>query len=380
MFWTIYSSRIRRSVRAREMLIWTWIFPILLSTLFYFAFSNLDADMQFSPAKAAVIQNTTYTQQTPFRQTLESVSEAGDDQLIDLTVVATVQQADELLKKGEIAGYITPGATPKLTVKENGFDQSVLKSFLDTYQQQASAILHILETDPGALREGVLQNAGNGAYTQSVNLAGSQSVESIPYYFALMALISLYGGFQGLETVSHLQANLSPLGARQSVAPVKKFKMILYDSLGGLTVHFASMLVVLLYITLLLGKNFSRNLLYFIPICLLGGLVGFAMGAMVSAMNKRSDKFKSGLIVTVSLICSFLAGLMVQGINYTVASSAPVVAWINPAARIADAFYRIYFYGASPMFFLDLTVLAAMAFAFFGVAALFLRRQKYESI
>ena len=59
---------------------------------------------------------------------------------------------------------------------------------------------------------------------------------------------------------------------------------------------------------------------------------------------------------------------------------APAAAWLNPAARIVDAFYCLYYYDTYECFFADLAVLAAMSVFFFAVAGAALRRRSYESI
>ena len=42
MFINIFGKRIKAALRNWSTLIWTWIFPIMLATLFFFAFSALD--------------------------------------------------------------------------------------------------------------------------------------------------------------------------------------------------------------------------------------------------------------------------------------------------------------------------------------------------
>ena len=94
-----------------------------------------------------------------------------------------------------------------------------------------------------------------------------------------------------------------------------------------------------------------------------GSLVGVSLGALLSAATRLSPITKTGLLVSLSMVCCFLAGLMMEGISYQVAQNAPAVAWLNPAARIADAFYCLYYFDTYHRFFLDIGVLLAMAAA-----------------
>lgn len=378
MFANIYKTRLLCSVRSADVLIWTWIFPFMLATLFHFAFANLDTANTFQPIHTAVISNDAYGADGTFRTVLETLSADGADQMLELTVVSSEQETDDLLRDGEIAGYITPGEDLKLTVRESGLEQSILQNLLDTYGQRAAAIGDILTRDPGAAA-GLLQ-AGQDSYTQSPMDGGQERNSAMPYFFALIGMVCLYACFQGLTTVTNIQANLSRLGARVSLAPVSKIKLIVYDSLGGLTVHYISCALVALYICLLTGIDLLHDFPLILAVCLAGSLVGYALGTAVGAVGRMKENMKSGILIVVSITLSFMAGLMVEGINYAIQRYAPVLGWINPAARVADALYRLYYYDTYGLYLLDLTILIAMAAALFLISAILLRRRKYESI
>lgn len=374
MFANIYKHRLLCSVRSLDVLVWTWIFPFMLATLFHFAFANLDASDTFQPIRTAVIHNTSYAQNVPFRDALESLAAGGEHQMIDLTVVSSEQEADDLLKSAAVVGYITPGDPPKLTVRESGLEQSILQSFLDAYQQQYDAIDNIAAKRPDAA---VLFQEIQGQYTQESDQTRNSAA---PYFFAMIGMVCLYACFQGLVTVVNMQANLSRLGARVSLAPVSKIKMIFYDSLAGLTVHYLSCSLVVLYICMLMKIDMLHDLPLILIVCLAGSLVGYALGTAVGAIGRMKESVKSGILIVFSLTMSFMAGLMVEGINYQIQTHAPLLSWINPAARVADAFYRIYYYDTYGLYLIDLAILVAMAAALFLVSAILLRRRKYESI
>ena len=151
MFANIYVGRLKCGLRDKDTVFWTWIFPILLATLFYFSFARLDTAITFSPVPAAVVTDSAYQEAETFRQVLEEVSREGESQMLSLTCVNTVEEADQLLDSGKIDGYILVETAPKLVVKNDGLNQTILKSFLDQYQQTVSSMGHILEQNPQAL-------------------------------------------------------------------------------------------------------------------------------------------------------------------------------------------------------------------------------------
>lgn len=381
MFINGFITRIKCAFRDREMIFWTLLFPLLLATLFYFCFSNLDSADAFSPVKTAVVADQAYRQDARFQAVLEEVSQEGENQLLELSQVAAREKADELLENGQVDGYLTvEKGEPKLTVKSDGLNQTILKSFLDQYLQMSATLNHITELNPQGVPQGILSEFMGREFTHEISLSQAKPSLQLPYFYALIAMVCLYGSFQGLTSAFYLQANLSPLGARRSMAPRKKLAMISADMLGSLAVHLFAMLVLLGYLLLVLRLDFGNQIGYLLLTILVGSLVGISLGALVGAALKMKVEAKTAILITLSLTCCFLAGLMVDGINYVIQENAPIVAWLNPASRISDAFYCLYYYDNHTRYFMDLGALCAMA-AVFGVGAMAcLRRRKYESL
>ena len=74
MFITGFVTRIKCAFRDKEMIFWTLLFPVMLATLFYFCFSNLDSADAFSPVKTAVVADQDYRKAAGFQAALEEVS------------------------------------------------------------------------------------------------------------------------------------------------------------------------------------------------------------------------------------------------------------------------------------------------------------------
>lgn len=380
MFWNIYSKRLISTLRDKSTLVWTWVFPLVMATLFYFAFTSLDSVDQFHTIPAAVVAEGGEQEAQAFRQVLESVSEQEEDQLFSLQTTASREEAEQLLDQGKIDGFfMTDNQEPTLFVKKNGLNQTIMKAFLDQYLQDQEAVITIIHESPE--QAGNLQTLfSRESFTKEISLAENPPTNKINYFYALIAMVCLYGSFQGLTSVSCLQANLSPLGARRCLSPVSRFVMVSADLLAGVTAHMLSLLVLLAYLILVLNVNFGGKTALILLTSLAGCVTGVSFGALVSVCTKMKEAAKTAVLVSVSLACCFLAGLMVSGINYTVAKNAPVLAWINPAARITDAFYCLYYYDTYDQYFLNILVLLLMAAVMTGLTAIFLRRQQYESI
>ena len=64
----------------------------------------------------------------------------------------------------------------------------------------------------------------------------------------------------------------------------------------------------------------------------------FLWGCFVGSLGKLSEGIKVAVILAISMVCSFLAGLMNSNMKDLVEKHVPIINRINPAALISDAF------------------------------------------
>ena len=169
-------------------------------------------------------------------------------------------------------------------------------------------------------------------------------------------------------------------GSQEVHGAQKKLAMITADMLGSLAVHLLTMLVLLCYLLLVLRLDFGNQIGYLLLTVLVGSIVGVSLGALVGAALRIKVEAKTAILITLSLACCFLAGLMVEGISYAIQQNAPAAAGLIRRPGFPTRFYCLYYYDNHTRYFMDLGVLCAMA-AIFGLGAMAcLRRRKYESI
>lgn len=382
MFWQIYFSRIKRSIHTKDILFWTLLFPIFLSTMFKLALSSLDDEFVFSPIPVALVEIEGTNGQKSFNTVVEGLAKEGEGQLLNLTIIATQQEADELLEEEEIDGYFLYEDQPKLIVKNSSFSQTILKNFLDQYLQIIDSMERTADVQQELLTEDFFERLTDMEKEYSMErIIGIESPSNVFYYYlALLGMLCMYGSFQGLESVVSIQANLSANGARLTASPTRKWKLVLADMLGGYTSHIFCVFIALFYMIFVLGIDFGSRFIHVLSVCLLGSIVGVAFGAAISCTSNLKYSVKSGIMVVTSLIFSFLSGLMISGINYLIAKNLPVLAWINPVNRIADAFYALYYYETYEFFWMNMAVLASMALLLICFTSIFVRRKSYDYI
>ena len=103
----------------------------------------------------------------------------------------------------------------------------------------------------------------------------------------------------------------------------------------------------------------------------------------MGTLPKTSLSIKVGILTGLTCFLSLFAGLYGEPcmqLADEVARNFPVLAALNPAKVITDAFYCLYYYDSLAPFAGKALTLVAMAAVLFGLSALFMRRQRYASL
>lgn len=384
MFLHNYIYRMKCIVRDRQLMFWTFLFPILLATLFNMAFSNLSSVEKFSKINIAIVKNAEYEKNTDFINTISAVSNsntsAGKNNLFNIKYTSS-EDADKLLEDNKIDGYIYFDNGLKLVVKQSGLNQTVIKGFLDDYKQTSSTIVTIISKNPEAIKNGLIGDISNRRdYLKEVAASNSDPDTTVNYFYTLIAMACLYGSFWGLKEVVAVQANLSSEGARINMAPTHKLKVFTVSILSAVSVQLLEIFALLAYLTLILKINFGTQLGYIALTCIIGTITGVTFGAFIASIIKGGEGIKIGTLIGTSMLMSFLSGMMYDKMKYIISTNIPILGYINPANLITDCFYSLYYYNTHTQFFLDLSLLCAFIAIFSTITYYILRRQKYASL
>jgi ABC-2 type transport system permease protein len=305
MFWHIFSNKIKIMLRNKAMMFWTCIFPIILATLFNLAFSNIAEMEKWGKINIAVVK---LEENKDLETTINNFSQEDEYQIFNTRYV-TEEEAITLLKNDEIAGYIKIGKEAEIVVKENSLEQTILKYIVDQYYQMSSVSKNSLEYNKDILSNGVLKVfTENQSYFKDTS--NSNTDYTVNYFYSLIGMACLFGGFFGLFTANETEANLSIRGARINVAPVNKIKILIAGLLAGLLIQYTEIIVLLVYLIFILGIDFGNKIIYILLISFFGCLAGVVWGILIAVMTKTSETVKSLLLVIFTITCSFLSGMM----------------------------------------------------------------------
>ena len=376
--WHVFKYKFLILMKNKSMIFWTLIFPIVMSSLFWVAFSNLEGSEQFSPVKIAVVESESFENNEGFKTLISELSKEGENKVFD-TQYVTSKEAKELMEKDKVAGYITVDDEILIYVKNKGIEQTIIKSIVDNYYQISSVVGNIILLKPEKLNEGVLDNIkSNKDYTFSS--FGTDSDTTIVYYFTLIGMVCLYGSMFGINAINETESNLSKRAARTSVAPTSKIKVLLISLTVSFLVQYSEMLILLGYLNYILKINMSGQLIPILILAFMGSLAGITLGVVIGVSNKKSENTKIGIMIAVTMALSFLSGLMIQNIRYIINEKAHIISKINPVNMITDGFYSIYYYDNLDRYFYNIISLVIFSFIMILISYFFLRRKKYDSI
>lgn len=383
MFLHNYIYRLKCIIRDRELIFWTLLFPIILATFFNLAFANLSEAEKFAQINIAVVDNEEFQKNAPFQRVLKTLFTTNEDKdqegLFNIRYTSK-EEGDKLLNDKEIEGYIYCDNGIKLVVKESGLNQTILKNFIDEFKQTSSTVETIMEHNPKLMQSGLLDRIGHRTnFLKEVAPSKSSPDTVVNYFYTLIAMACMYGGFWGLKEVTAIQANLSPQGARINVAPIHKFKVFIVCILAAISVQLFEIILLLAYLTLVLKISFGNQIGYIILTCIVGTITGVTYGAFISSIIKE-EGLKIGALIGSSMTMSFLAGMMYDKMKYIISTRIPILGYLNPVNLITDCFYSLYYYDTNSRFFTNIVMLCVFIAIFSLCTYLVLRRQRYASL
>lgn len=379
MFLHLFKYRFKSFMRSKEEVFWVALFPILLCTCFVAAFSKInDKEFLFHSIPVAVV----YEQENQiFETVLKSLSSDGSDDESFFKVTETdAQSAEKLLADSEVDAVITVDSSVRMTVAEEGLNQTAVQNFISQYIQKSALIGDILKDKPDEAAGLIGSVFGSSEYVTEGKLTDAEMDPMASYYFALIAMALLFGGFFGMRCARQMKADITPEGMRKSVAPIKRSTLIIAEFLATYLIHLILIVILLLYMVFILKINLSGSIGYIALTCAAGSLFGISSGLFIGSIPKLKETAQTTVFIVFSLLSSFLGGLMVWTIRVNIERSAPVINRINPATLIADALYSLLIYDTHERFFRNIITLAASAVVLCAVSILMTRRNSYANL
>ena len=382
MFFHNLKYSLKSLIKNKGLLFWTFLFPLLMATLFNMAFGNWVESEKFESIDIAIIKNSYYEDNEVAKRVFESIS-SGEDRVFNITYVSD-DVALKLLNDDKITGYIKyyDGGSD-ITVKSNGVSATIIKSVvdeIDTYNVMFNDLVEKELTSSFDIDKAVTETIKKfeNIQVKTKDVSVKKLDIAVIEYYSLLSMTCLYGGFIALTCISNSLASISSRGKRVEVAPTKKSVIILSSLLSSFIVQMIGVLLLLAYLKLI-GVNLYANVLGLMVVTVLGVLAGIAIGLLISVVNNKNEGVKFGIVIAVSMACSVLAGLTGVSLKYVVDSNFPIINKINPAAMITDGLYALYYEDISRFNYNMISLIIFIVVLVF-ISVVSLRRKKYDSI
>jgi len=135
-----------------------------------------------------------------------------------------------------------------------------------------------------------------------------------------------------------------------------------------------------LYTIFILHVDYGDNIILIIILSLVGTLAGLSLGVAVSTLLKKNEATKTGIIISITMLGSFLSGMMGITMKYIIDKNIPIINKLNPASMITDGFYSLYYYDGIERYLFNIISLLIFSSILIIISCISLRRQKYDSI
>ena len=359
------------------------------------AFSDIEKKEKLDIIDIAIINNSDYRIDTVSETTFKNLSSKDNkDRLFNIKYVKE-KEAKKLLEDDKITGYIKLSDEKMIVVvSQNGINETILKQVVEEINETKKIMINIANEkikyvpfEKGERTQSfyasvyvqVLKKMLNNT-TNIKDISSNNLSYTMIEFYTLIAMTCLYGGILGVCAINQSLANMSSKGKRVEISPVPKFKLILSSVLACYIVQLIGLALLFIFTTFILKVDYGTNYPLVILISLAGSLAGLSMGVFIACTYRVSENIKTGIIIAITMLGSFLSGMMGITMKYVIDKNIPIVNKINPANMITDGLYSLYYYTTNDRFFFNLISLVIFSTIMLGLSILNLRRQEYDSI
>ncbi len=396
MFWHNFKYALKTLARDRMLIFWTFAFPLILGTLFQMAFANIESSEEFSPITIAIVENDAWKQRTVWNEAFTKLSEEGSDEQLFHTRYTSEEEAKELLETDEISGYLMMKDTPQVVVDASGVNETIFKHVCEELIQSETLTDMIVEKQTAKWMANPDQMINDPAWQtrlyEEVNeilqaettMVQDASPTKMSYtmieFYTLIAMTCLYGGVLAMVAMNRNLADMSDSGKRVAVSPASKGSLVLSSISAAYVVQLLGLTLLFSFTCFVLHVDYGENFIGVLGLAVVGSLAGLALGICVAALCKRNEATKTGILISITMLGSFLSGMMGITMKYIVDTNFSWLNRLNPAAMITDGYYSLYFYDTMDRYFNNIIGLLIFSAVLLLVAAFKVKRQTYDSI
>ena len=266
-----------------------------------------------------------------------------------------------------------------LHVTQKGNDAEttrVLRVVMDSYTQRRAEYEALIKAGTAPERLATLET--NQSFTRSLSVTPSPVKPETHYYFALLAFACGMGTTVAMVAVQGIMA-ISPLGARQTMAGLPRWKVLTATLAASWVCVLACLLIAFTFIATVVDVDFGPHTVLCLVAIGVCSLMSSAAGAALGTLGRLGVGMISGITSLLSLFTG-LYGPAAQSLAISVESHAPLLAQANPLWQTARCFYGLLYYDSLEPFTRSCAVLLGMTCLFLTFALIRARRMTHEHL
>ena len=383
MFYHNFKYNLKILFRNRALVFWTYIFPILLGTLFSLAFSNIENKEKLDIINIDVVNDNNFNKSISYNETIKILSDEESSDRLFNTKYTSLEEAKKDLENNDI-DEVT------IYVNSNGINETVLRYVMDEVKSNKMMMESIIKKEMANGNYNVIidydsyvneiKNLINVDNVKLNDISNKNMSYTMIEYYSLIAMACMYGGMISMTIINKMLPNMDVVGKRVAVSKLSKGKMLLSSLLSGYVVQLIGLIILFIYTILVLNVDYGSNLIYVILLALLGSMAGLSLGMMLASALKVNENAKMGMLIAISMSGSFLAGMMGVTMKYVIDKNVPLLNKINPVNMITDGLYSLYYYSSFNRYYFNIISLVIFSVIMITISYLALRRQQYDSI
>ena len=388
MFYHNFKYSLKTLFKSKDLLFWTFIFPLILGTFFKLAFSNIEKSETFDVINIAIIDSSNYQDNKIYQEVFETLSDKNNENQVFNLEVTNLKEANSLLEEKAIIGYLEfLDDDIKIIVKENGIDETILRYVVSEIQSRQvlieTLIKEEIKQDSSLINYEKIYSKIDALMNEEVTLQDI-SKNNLSYtmieYYTLIAMAALYGGIIALTIMNAKLPNMQAVGKRTAVSPIKKGEMIVSSLLASYLIQLIGLAILFIYTILVLKVDYGTHFILVTVLALVGSLAGLTTGVGVATLLKTNENAKIGILIALTMLECFLSGMMGITMKYIIDKNIPILNLINPANMITDGLYSLYYYDTFNRFYFNIFSLLIYSLVIIGLSVIKLRRQKYDNL
>lgn len=381
MFWHSFKYSLKTTLRDRVQMFWSFIFIILLGTLFRATFGNAyeKSELVYDIKVIVYIEDEFIMENVTTIIENITVDEAGEKKLFNITYAGSMEEAEELFDKSGAGLLYSEEGNLKLIVKESGIDESILSGVVSQYHQIITVMKDVADK-PVEVQAAVMEQLMSEASKNVEKSISDANMDAFgQYFFNLITMGCLMAATAGVTFTIKNQANLSNLGARKNLGGAGTFART-FGGLAAIWLVLSIVTILAFGYLLIIGVDFGTRIPAVILTIIVGNLLGLSAGYFVGSIGKLSKSVKDSIAVLFSVFTCFLSGLMIMDMRMLIELNCPIINDINPAIWISDAFYSLVIYDTYDRYIQNMIIMTVFSLACLVGGVILGRRKQYASI